>query len=321
MDLDPELVTAREGLIFKGGSGAGLNLSRIRSSKELLSSGGKRLRPGLLQWRGAGRLRRDQSSSGGATPARGQDGRVSTWTTRTCRSSSGPRAREEGQDPGAAGTPAFDNGTSAARTSTSSPVPEPRNKLRPGQRRRSLRAVEGGESFNPGSARDGGPSAPSSTVTPSTAKDPVPPRCPRPPGECADPGHPVRDGEINAWAHESEHRPDHRVEPVLGVHVAGQTPRAKPLASLNLNEVPQPGRHVSTTETFAKVVELVINRDGHLDLLRADFPDRADHQDHPGLTASSASAYAKPRRAWLMATGHAYDSDGGRGPSPPRSRP
>ncbi|NUS73592.1 MAG: vitamin B12-dependent ribonucleotide reductase [Corynebacteriales bacterium] len=31
---------AEEGLIFKGGSGAGLNLSRIRSSKELLSSGG-----------------------------------------------------------------------------------------------------------------------------------------------------------------------------------------------------------------------------------------------------------------------------------------
>src|SRR3954452_20858044 len=29
-----------EGIIFKGGSGAGLNLSRIRSSKELLSSGG-----------------------------------------------------------------------------------------------------------------------------------------------------------------------------------------------------------------------------------------------------------------------------------------
>ncbi|HLS00654.1 MAG TPA: vitamin B12-dependent ribonucleotide reductase, partial [Beutenbergiaceae bacterium] len=31
---------AEEGMIFKGGSGAGLNLSRIRSSKELLSSGG-----------------------------------------------------------------------------------------------------------------------------------------------------------------------------------------------------------------------------------------------------------------------------------------
>src|SRR5437879_3419819 len=31
---------AEEGMIFKGGSGAGLNLSRLRSSKELLSSGG-----------------------------------------------------------------------------------------------------------------------------------------------------------------------------------------------------------------------------------------------------------------------------------------
>jgi ribonucleoside-diphosphate reductase alpha chain len=31
---------AEEGIIFKGGSGAGLNLSRIRSAKELLSSGG-----------------------------------------------------------------------------------------------------------------------------------------------------------------------------------------------------------------------------------------------------------------------------------------
>src|SRR6202007_295747 len=29
-----------EGLIFRGGSGSGVNLSRIRSSKELLSSGG-----------------------------------------------------------------------------------------------------------------------------------------------------------------------------------------------------------------------------------------------------------------------------------------
>src|SRR5260221_9011295 len=34
-----------EGLIFKGGSGAGVNMSRIRSSKELLSSGGTARRP------------------------------------------------------------------------------------------------------------------------------------------------------------------------------------------------------------------------------------------------------------------------------------
>jgi ribonucleoside-diphosphate reductase alpha chain len=54
-----------EGLIFKGGSGAGLNLSRIRSSKELLSSGGTASGPGSFM-RGA-----DASAgtikSGGAT--------------------------------------------------------------------------------------------------------------------------------------------------------------------------------------------------------------------------------------------------------------
>src|SRR5919198_882893 len=54
-----------EGLIFKGGSGAGVNLSRIRSSKELLSSGGTASGPVSLM-RGA-----DASAgtikSGGAT--------------------------------------------------------------------------------------------------------------------------------------------------------------------------------------------------------------------------------------------------------------
>src|SRR3954452_492902 len=55
-----------EGLIFKGGSGAGLNLSRIRSSKELLSSGATASGP-VSFMRGA-----DASAgtikSGGATP-------------------------------------------------------------------------------------------------------------------------------------------------------------------------------------------------------------------------------------------------------------
>ncbi|NDA39017.1 MAG: vitamin B12-dependent ribonucleotide reductase, partial [Actinobacteria bacterium] len=55
-----------EGMIFKGGSGAGLNLSRIRSSKELLRSGGTASGP-VSFMRGA-----DASAgtikSGGATP-------------------------------------------------------------------------------------------------------------------------------------------------------------------------------------------------------------------------------------------------------------
>src|ERR1700754_3785796 len=55
-----------EGLIFKGGSGAGRNLSRSRSSRELLSSGGTASGP-VSFMRGA-----DASAgtikSGGATP-------------------------------------------------------------------------------------------------------------------------------------------------------------------------------------------------------------------------------------------------------------
>jgi ribonucleoside-diphosphate reductase alpha chain len=63
-----------EGFIFKGGSGAGLNLSRIRSSKELLSSGGTASGP-VSFMRGADarrKLARRRRSASSATPA-------STW--------------------------------------------------------------------------------------------------------------------------------------------------------------------------------------------------------------------------------------------------
>lgn len=77
-----------EGMIFKGGSGAGLNLSRIRSSKELLSSGGNASGP-VSFMRGA-----DASAgtikSGGATAARPRWS-SSTSTTPTSRTSSRPR--------------------------------------------------------------------------------------------------------------------------------------------------------------------------------------------------------------------------------------
>src|SRR6185436_4041581 len=54
-----------EGLIFKGGSGSGVNLSRIRSSKELLSSGGTASGP-VSFMRGAA-ARAGTIKSGGAT--------------------------------------------------------------------------------------------------------------------------------------------------------------------------------------------------------------------------------------------------------------
>ncbi|MEE3920175.1 hypothetical protein V2I01_23930 [Micromonospora sp. BRA006-A] len=77
-----------EGRIFQGGSGAGVNLSRIRSSKELLSSGGTASGP-VSFMRGA-----DASAgtikSGGA-PGAPRRWSSSTWTTRTSRSSWRPR--------------------------------------------------------------------------------------------------------------------------------------------------------------------------------------------------------------------------------------
>src|SRR3954471_19581931 len=54
-----------EGLIFKGGSGAGLNLSRIRSSKELLSSGGTASGP--VSFMGGADASAGTIKSGGAT--------------------------------------------------------------------------------------------------------------------------------------------------------------------------------------------------------------------------------------------------------------
>ena len=69
-----------EGLIFNGGSGAGLNLSRIRSSKELLSSGGGPLVVQLDIGLGA----HGSGGSGSAAEAQARDGgfgRPLTMTT------------------------------------------------------------------------------------------------------------------------------------------------------------------------------------------------------------------------------------------------
>ncbi len=61
-----------EGTIFKGGSGAGVNLSRIRSSQELLEGRRHRVGPGQLH-AGRRRVGRDDQV-GGQDPAGGQDG-------------------------------------------------------------------------------------------------------------------------------------------------------------------------------------------------------------------------------------------------------
>ena len=88
-----------EGLIFKGGSGAGLNLSRIRSSKELLSSGGTASGP-VSFMRGADASRRHHQVRRRHPPG-GEDGRARRRPPRH-RGVRRDQGQGGGQDPGAA---------------------------------------------------------------------------------------------------------------------------------------------------------------------------------------------------------------------------
>src|SRR3954463_4508861 len=80
----------REGIIFRGGSGSGVNLSKLRSSKEQLSKGGYASGP-VSFMRGA-------DASAGTIQSGGRRGARRRWssstsTIRTSRSSSGARPR------------------------------------------------------------------------------------------------------------------------------------------------------------------------------------------------------------------------------------
>ena len=92
-----------EGMIFKGGSGAGVNLSRIRSSKEILSSGGQASGP--VSFMRAADSVAGSIKSGGKTRQGGQ--RWSSWTSTipTWWSSSGAR-RTRSARPTPSATPA-----------------------------------------------------------------------------------------------------------------------------------------------------------------------------------------------------------------------
>ena len=109
-----------EGTIFKGGSGAGVNLSTIRSSKEGLRGGGTASGP-VSFMRGA------DASAGtiksGARPAGRPRWSSSTSTIPTSRTSSGARPSRSAR-PGPCATPAS-TWTSTARTATPSSTKTP----------------------------------------------------------------------------------------------------------------------------------------------------------------------------------------------------
>ena len=111
-----------EGVIFKGGSGAGVNLSRIRSSHELLKGGGTASGP-VSFMRGA------DASAGTIKSGRQDAPRPPRWssstpTTPTSRTSSGAR-RSRSARPACCVTPAStwtSTGPTATRPSTRTPT-------------------------------------------------------------------------------------------------------------------------------------------------------------------------------------------------------
>ena len=297
-----------EGLIFKGGSGAGLNLSRIRSSRELLSSGGNASGP-VSFMRGA-----DASAgtikSGGATRRAAKmvvldvnhpDVREFVWT----------KAREEDKirvlrDAG------FDMDLGGADI-TSVQYQNANNSVRVDDA--FMAAVEHGGSFDLTAREDG------RVIETIDAKD-LFRQMAQAAWECADPGIQY-DGTINAW----------HTNPNTG-RISASNPCSEymsldnsscNLASLNLmkflregageGEVANDGKGAAAgrpsfdTESFAKVVELVITA-MDISICFADFPTEPitkTTRDFRQLGIGYANL-----GALLMATGHAYDSDGGR---------
>jgi len=280
-----------EGLIFKGGSGAGLNLSRIRSSKELLSSGGNASGP-VSFMRGA-----DASAgtikSGGAT-RRAAKMVVLDVDHPDIREFVQTKAREEDKirvlrDAG------FDMDLGGADI-TSVQYQNANNSVRVNDA--FMHAYEQGAEYGLTARSDG------SVIETVDARD-LFRQIATAAWECADPGLQY-DDVINDW----------HTNPNTG-RITASNPCSEylsldnsscNLASLNLL------KFLKDDDTFdhalfTKAVELVITA-MDISICFADFPTESIGQttrDFRQLGIGYANL-----GALLMATGHAYDSEGGR---------
>ncbi|HRC41426.1 MAG TPA: vitamin B12-dependent ribonucleotide reductase [Tetrasphaera sp.] len=280
-----------EGFIFKGGSGAGLNLSRIRSSKELLSSGGTASGP-VSFMRGA-----DASAgtikSGGATRRAAKmvvldidHPDIYEFVETKAREEDKIRAlRDAGFDMDLGGkdivSVQYQNANNSVRVTDD-----------------FMRAVEAGASFGLTSRKDG------SVIEEIDARD-LMRKIAEAAWECADPGIQY-DDTINAW----------HTNPETG-RITASNPCSEymsldnsscNLASLNLLKFLREDDTFDAV-TFAKVVELVITA-MDISICFADFPTEAIGKttvDYRQLGIGYANL-----GALLMATGHGYDSEGGR---------
>ncbi len=280
-----------EGLIFKGGSGAGLNLSRIRSSKELLSSGGTASGP-VSFMRGA-----DASAgtikSGGATRRAAKmvildvdHPDVAEFIETKSREERKIRAlRDAGFDMDLGGVDI-----------TSVQYQNANNSIRVTDE--FMRAVETGSSFGLRARHTGEvieqTDARALFDTMATAA-----------WECADPGIQY-DGTINDWHTCPESGRITASNPCSEyMHLDNSSCN---LASLNLMKFLRDDNTFDAA-TFAKVVELVITA-MDISICFADFPTEPIAETTRNFRQLGIG-YAN-LGALLMATGHGYDSEGGR---------
>lgn len=284
-----------EGMIFKGGSGAGLNLSRIRSSKELLSSGGNASGP-VSFMRGA-----DASAgtikSGGATRRAAKmvildvdHPDIEDFIETKVKEEEKIRAlRDAGFDMDLGGdditSVQYQNANNSVRVNDT-----------------FMKAVETGGKFGLTSRMTG-------EVIEEVEAKALFRKMAEAAWACADPGIQY-DDTINQW----------HTCPESG-RINGSNPCSEymhldntscNLASLNLMKFLKDdgkGHQSFEAERFAKVVELVITA-MDISICFADFPTQKIGENTRAFRQLGIG-YAN-LGALLMATGHAYDSDGGR---------
>ena len=280
-----------EGLIFKGGSGAGVNLSRIRSSKELLSSGGTASGP-VSFMRGA-----DASAgtikSGGATRRAAKmvvldvdHPDVEEFIETKAREEEKVRVlRDAGFDMDLGGkdiaSVQYQNANNSVRVSDE-----------------FMRAVERGAKFDLAARLTG------ETVETVDARDLFRKMATAAWG-CADPGIQY-DGTINDWHTCPESGRITASNPCSEyVHLDNSSCN---LASINLLKFLRDD-DTFAVDRFRQITELIITA-MDISICFADFPTEKITETTRAYRQLGIG-YAN-LGALLMATGHAYDSDGGR---------
>ncbi|SOC50409.1 ribonucleoside-diphosphate reductase class II [Blastococcus aggregatus] len=279
-----------EGLIFKGGSGAGLNLSRIRSSKELLSSGGTASGP-VSFMRGA-----DASAgtikSGGATRRAAKmvvldidHPDIEEFIETKAREEDKIRAlRDAGYDMDLGGkditSVQYQNANNSVRVSDE-----------------FMRAVDEGAEFGLRARMDG---SVIETVDAKTLFRKVTQAA----WECADPGIQY-DDTINDWHTNPETGRINASNPCSEYMSLDNS--SCNLASLNLMKFLKDDGTFDS-KNFIKAVELVITA-MDISICFADFPT-VPIGETTRAYRQLGIGYAN-LGALLMATGHAYDSRGG----------